>query len=161
MLNATHLPEQNNSDLIAFSECVPKLQNGHSNPTRPRGSSKSGRRPCEAPPRLPLNLIRAVTSRKHRTRLSRRVEATKQIGVARQAAHGRFRHAMLPFAASVLGPRPNDPFPCCLLTFHATRKGQVRSASLTCTCGALSNAVANRIEVKHGNGLSRSRQNPT
>jgi transposase len=32
---------------------------------------------------------------------------------------------------------------------------------VSCTCGALSKVVANRIEVKHGNALSRSRQNPT
>jgi hypothetical protein len=109
---------------------------------------------------LLLDSIRLIASRKPRVCRSRRIKAAKEIGVARQPAHGRFRHAMLPIAWGVFGPHPDESPPRCLLAPHTSRERQIRSAPLARTRSSLSDAAADRIEVQYRNPLSRSRQNP-
>jgi hypothetical protein len=91
-------------------------------------------------------------------RFARRLEAAKEIGVARQPAHGRFRHATAPLARGVSGPRPDESSPYGSFAPHTSRKRQIRSAPLAGTCGSLGDAVADAIDVQCGNRLGPGRR---
>ena len=65
---------------------------------------------------------------------------------------------MLPIVRGVFRPRLDQSFSCCLLAPHAARKRQIRSTALASTCGTLSDAAADGIEIQYRNLLRPSRQ---